>query len=280
MKKMQIRMVFSPPPQTALFYLGPIMIDSEKQNQHKREITFEKFQKSLDSYLINDLKANYISISLPPGLSDPRPFSWGGYTVEPAYDYIRNINYGIDYEWQNIPRKVRQNIYRAKSRGISVTQGDKRDLESIITLMKRRYETSNRQVTVPTEYLFDLYDYYSNNIKIFSAWFNGEIISGVVSIIYKNCLYSWIGNPKTNSPVLPSPNDMLIWEEIKFCCMHGMNHYITLSAAGNERLHTYYSSKMNADLQIRFTVKRHSFTAGIMERLYSGMLKPMNEKLH
>lgn len=280
MKKMQIRMVFSPPPQTALFYLGPLLIDYEMKKQHKREAAFEIFQKAIDSFLIDDLKANYISIALPPGIHDPRAYAWAGYTVEPAYDYIQDISKGIEYAWQMIPRKVRQNINRASSRGISVVEGSRRDFERVIDLMNKRYEEQGKLVTVPKDYLFDLYEQYPGNIKVFAAQYDEEVISGVISIFYRNQVLSWIGNPKISIPDLPSPNDKLIWEEIKCGCIHGMKQYVTLSAAGNERLHAYYSSKMNPELQIRFTAGKHTLAAGIMEKTYTRILKPMKERFH
>ena len=87
-KKGPVRMVFSPPPHAALFYLGPVLTGYDTLRQEKWENMYIDFQNSVENFIKNDLKANYISISLSPALQDPRPFTWSGYTIEPNYDYV------------------------------------------------------------------------------------------------------------------------------------------------------------------------------------------------
>jgi hypothetical protein len=73
-KKGPIRMVFSPPPRAVLFYLGPVLVGYDTLIQEKWENIYFDFINSVDSFIKNDLRAEYISISLPPALQDPRPF--------------------------------------------------------------------------------------------------------------------------------------------------------------------------------------------------------------
>ena len=80
-KKGPVRMVFSPPPHAALFYLGPVFTGYDTLRQEKWENMYIDFQNSVENFIKNDLNANYISISLSPALQDPRPFTWSGYTI-------------------------------------------------------------------------------------------------------------------------------------------------------------------------------------------------------
>ena len=96
-KKGPVRMVFSPPPHAALFYLGPVLTGYDTLRQEKWENMYIDFQNSVENFIINELKANYISISLSPALQDPRPFTWSGYTIEPHYDYVIDLSKGADY---------------------------------------------------------------------------------------------------------------------------------------------------------------------------------------
>ena len=73
-KKGPIRMVFSPPPHAALFYLGPVLTGYDTLSQEKWENMYVDFQNSVENFIINDLKANYISISLSPALQDSTSF--------------------------------------------------------------------------------------------------------------------------------------------------------------------------------------------------------------
>ncbi len=95
-KKGPARMVFSPPPHAALFYLGPAMAADSSLRQEKWENMYVAFLDLVENFIFTDLKANYVSISLSPALQDPRPFSWSGFIVEPNFDYAIDLSPGID----------------------------------------------------------------------------------------------------------------------------------------------------------------------------------------
>ena len=66
-----MRMVFSPPPHAALFHLGPVFVEYGALTQEKRENNYLEFQNSVENFIINDLKAHYVSISLSPAFRIP-----------------------------------------------------------------------------------------------------------------------------------------------------------------------------------------------------------------
>ena len=278
-KKVFLKIVFSPPPHAAILYLGPVLVDYDNRKQSKKETNFIDFQRQVDKFITEKLKANYISISLPPGLSDPRPFKWAGYEVEPAYDYVMDLSNGVEYIWQkNYEKKLRQNIERARRRGIYIEKGGKEELGVIHGLMEDRYAEQDKMVTVPKDYLLELYDSFYENIKIFVAKYEGEIVTGMIDVYYKDKVVSWIGNPRPRVKMSPSPNDLLNWEAMKYACEHGFKYYETIGAAGNERLHSYYS-KYNPELLMRFSAKKYSsFIPRLMEIVYS-KTKPVYQKI-
>ena len=289
-KKGPLRMVFSPPPHAALFYLGPVLAgeDTLKQKnqefnyfefQKKRELHYLEFQKSVETFIKNDLKAHYISISLSPALPDPRPFSWSGYSVELNFDYIIDLSQGYDYLLQTMDKKGRQNLSRAKKRGITVELGGKNEYERILDLMDIRYAQQGKNVMESREYFLDLYDAYKNSLKIFIAKVDGDIVTGSIDLQYRDTHYSWIGNPKPKIHLSPSPNDLLIGESIRYACEQGSRYYITMNAAGDKRLHSYYASKFDPDLKVHFTVKKHSHVAGLLEKVYLNITKPLTGRV-
>jgi hypothetical protein len=279
-KKGPIRMVFSPPPYAALFYLGPVLAEYDSLRQEKRETNYLGLQNSVEQFIINNLKANYVSISLCPGLQDPRPFTWSGYNFEPQYDYIIDLSVGPDALFRTLNKKQRQNLKRAKKRGISIETGGEKEYIKILDLMDIRYKQQGKIVTVPRDYFLDLYHEYNDNIKIFIAKNGSEIITGSIEIQYKDTHYSWIGNPKPISRISPSPNDILIWESINHAFQHGYKYYVTMNAAGDKRLHSYYVSKFNPKLVIHHSLKRNSVLAGIFEKGYTNFLKPFYRTPH
>lgn len=278
-KKGPVSMVFSPPPHAALFYLGPVLLGYDVLIQEKWETLYFDFLKSVENFIANEIKAQYISISLSPGLQDSRQFTWSGYNFAVQYDYVTDLSKGAEYLFGTLDKKQRQDLNRAKKRGISVEIGGKKELGAIIDLMTDRYEQQEKIITVPRGYLMDIYDTFNNNIVIFVARYEGEIITGLIDLVYKDTIYSWIGNARPRIPISPSPNDLVGWEEIKYGCDHNFKSHVTMSAAGNQRLHAYYSTKFNPDLKIRFSAKKTSFLTEILERGYKNILKPVRGKM-
>jgi hypothetical protein len=273
------RMVFSPPPHAALFYIGPLPVGIEKLRQENREHVYFDFQNSVENFILKVLKPNYISIGLSPALQDPRPFIWSGYLIEPLYDYEIDLTKGTEYLFQTIDKKRRQDISRAKKRGITIEVGHREEFEKIINLMEIRYEQQDKEMTVPRSYLTDIYNAFEDNITVFTAKYEGDIVTGLIDLKYKDSIYSWIGNLKPVIKLSPSPTDLLNWEAIRFGCNQGFKYYVVLSAAGNERLHSYSASKFDPKLKIRYFAKKTSFLSRIYEKGYTNIIKPFRGKI-
>jgi hypothetical protein len=274
-----IRMVFSPPPHAAIFYLGPVFAANTGLTQEKMETIYIGFHGSVENFIKHELSANYMSIALSPSLQDPRPFIWSGYSVGPSFDYVTDLRKGADYLLQSLDKKQRQDLNRAKKRGISVEPGGQKEIDLIQDIMTNRYEEQMKIVTVPPGYLSDIYDKFKDHIAVFVTRFEGEIVTGLINLRYRDTLYSWIGNPKPRMPISPSPNDLMAWEIIKYGCEKQLKFSVTMGAAGNERLHKYYVSKFNPELLVRYTAKKSSFVSGISEKGYINILKPLYAKM-
>ncbi len=278
-KKGPVRMVFSPPPHAALFYLGPVFAEYDSLSQERWEKNYLELQNSVENFIINDLKANYVSISLSPALQDPRPFTWSGYSVEIRYDYVIDLSRGYDYLLQTLDKKQRQNLNRAKKRGMVVEIGGKKEYTAILDLMDIRYGQQGKTNTESRDYFLDIYDAYKDVLKIFVAKVDNEVVTGSIDLQYGNTHYSWIGSPKPKKPISPSPNDLLMWESVRIAQEQGFRYYVTMGAAGNKRLHSYYSSKFDPELKVYFSLKRNSFLTGIFEKGYTNILKPFRGKV-
>ena len=271
-----LRAVFSPPPWVAVPYLGPVILEYEKLKQDKRESVFIAFQRKVDEFIREEMKAHYSLIKTAPGILDARPLKWNGYIVEPIYNYVIDLRKGADSVFKNFKKKLRQNIKRAKRRGISVEEGSREELEWIYEAIVTRYEEQNRKISLSKGYLIDLFNtFHPQNMKIFVAKYNGKLISGAIKICYKNKLLSWIGHAKAELRGIP--NDLLQWEIIKWAVMHSLEYY-ELIGANTERL-CRYKSKYNPNLSICFSAKKYlSFSAKLVESAYFNILKPISAK--
>ena len=272
-----LRAVFSPPPWVAVPYLGPVILEYEKLKQDKRESVFIAFQRKVDEFIREEMKAHYSFIKTAPGILDARPLKWNGYIVEPIYNYVIDLRKGADSVFNQFKRNLRNDISRAEKRGILVEEGSKEELEWIYDVVERRYKEQDRAVSISKGYLLDLYNsFYPQNMKIFVAKHNGELVGGLVNIYYGDKILNWIGNVKTNIRGV-SPNDLLHWEVIKWATKHGLKYY-ELVGANTERL-CHYKSKYNPSLSICFSAKKYlSVMAELGEIAYFKMLKPLSAK--
>ncbi len=141
--------------------------------------------------------------------------------------------------------------------------------------MEIRYAQQGKNITISREYFLDLYDEYKDNLKIFIAKVDGKIVTGSIDFQYRNTHFSWIGNPKPKNRISPSPNDLIIWESVRYAFEQGLRYYVTMNAAGDKRLHSYYASKFDPELKPHFSLKKHSSLTGILEKGYTNITKPL-----
>ena len=277
MKKYGISTVFSPPPSTAIPYLGPVIEGYEKYKQSKKESMDKNFQRSVDHYISTQLHCGFTSLSLTAN-HDPRPYKWANYQLDPIFDYHIDINQDITSIWQNIDANLKGHIKRTEKKGIIIENGSKNDLSDIYDSLVRRYQEQKRAVTVSKDYLMELYDTFSPaNLQVFVAKQNGDTVGGITTLSYKDRVLYWIGGAKPAS-VSFSPNDLAQWEAIKYANSRGYKIYEEIGA-GTERL-AEFKAKYNPKLVSRYSVRKYSsFFYQCAEKGYSHVIKRIIRKL-
>ncbi len=231
--------------------------------------------ESVENFISEDLHAQYISISLSPALQDSRPFIWSGYTIVPNYDYSVDLSPGIDTLYKNLDYNKRTGIKKAKEKGMEVKNGTKKDYEVILDLLNIRYAEQGKHITTSRDYFLDIFDNYKDYLKIFMVTLDEVGVTGVICVQYRDTLYGWVGNPKPINRISPSPNHLLFWETIRYASEHGFRYYVSMSAAGDKRLHEYYAARFDPELRIRYAAIKSSVLTGMLEKGYTKALKPM-----
>ena len=251
-----LTMAFSPPSQTYLVYLGPVIRGYDALKQDKKESLLIELQEGVDKVL-SGIGCNYIRIRSPPGIYDSRYLSWAGFTVGAQYTYRIQLSKGIDNIWAGFDKKLRMDINKAEKAKIEVKEGNLDDLLAISENLSRRFQEQGLKKYEYKDYLTDLYHaFYPENLKIFAGYFEGERIGGMVAPCFNGTMYGWIGIPKSDFKG-PSPNDFVQWEAIKWACRNGFTIYDIMSAGDNPRLR-YFKSKYNPDLCIWYTAQKYS----------------------
>lgn len=256
-KKAFVRFAFSPPPKAYLLYLGPVIKEYENMKQDKKESTMIQIQKEVDRFLFSELKCNYVRIRSSPGLFDSRPLRWAGYEIMPHYTYRIDLIKGVKNVWEQFDRKLRVDINRAKREGITVEEGNNKDIDFIHYSLSRRYIEQDLTPSDHRKFLLDLYNkFFPTNMRIFIAKYEGESVGGTIFLCYKDIMYLWVGVPKSELKGI-SPNDMVQWEAINWACENGCRYYEEMDAGDDIRLR-HFKSKYNPELAIWYTGKKYS----------------------
>jgi len=267
-EKKHFRRKFLSPVNSAFIQnLGPIFPDYDILKQDKKEFYFREFQKELDDYIEREFNIRNIFIITSPFLIDARPFVWNNYKITPQYNYIKNIK-NLDAVWKDLKKQLRKNIEKADKSGIIIHEGNFNDLQKITKSISSRLEEQNIILKTSNEYLNELFQFfYPKNLKIFVAEYQGEFVSGIVVIAYKNKISIWIGATQTDLKGL-YPVDLLQWKIIDWGHANGYEYCEIFGA--NMPTISYFKSRYNFDLDIYWSVKKEKHfvdLAGIEEQL-------------
>ena len=264
-KKAFFHLLFSPPPNVDIPFLGPLVISAEnRQNE-----LYLEFVRAVHDFTYDKLNPDYLSTTLPPGQNDLRQYIRCGYLVDPRFNYVFDLCSGKNELWQNLKKQTRKNINKAKEK-LEVVEGNIKDIRLIFSQLEDRYKDQKRGFNSSLGYLEVVYSTFGRDILILKAEMGGKYVAGLINIIYKDKVYSWIGNAKTN---LPStyPNDLLLWTSIEYGCDNGLKTFYEIGA-GNPRL-VRFKSNFNPTLNVNFNLKKGSVLLNFIERAYAERLR-------
>ena len=264
-----INIALSPPSRSIMLYLGPLIADYESLKQDKKESTYIQIQKELDRYIFGTKGCRYARIRTAPGLYDSRPLRWSGYTLVAYYTYRIDLTEGIDHVWKQFDVSVRRGIHESQKDGVTIRTGDRKDIEFIRDTLNKRYLQQGITPVNNRKYILDIYNkFFSDNIKIFVAEYEGQKIGGCIYLCFKKIMYAWLGAPKTDL-VSISPNELIQWEAIKWAQANGFRYYEIMDAGDDARLR-HSKAKYNPDLVIWYSATKYSsFLYKIIEQFYN-----------
>jgi lipid II:glycine glycyltransferase (peptidoglycan interpeptide bridge formation enzyme) len=259
-----LKIACSPPFSVENYYLGPVMKKNDAiKTHHKKQDLLYKFQKALDYFLKNTLKSNYISIHSSPGMSDPRPFIWSGYNVEPAFTNIIDLLPGEKTVYENFKQSVRTTIRKLEKNGVSTDFGSRNDVGLIYDLLERR-----DRIYATKEFIYEIYDnFFPENLNFFIAKKDDILLTGIITIAYKDKVSVWMGAPKITVNGV-SPNYIVYWESIRWACQH---NFEKLEIIGATDLALFpFKSKFNGEIIPYYSMKWYSPLNRFFVSVYRG----------
>jgi hypothetical protein len=229
-KRIGLCLVFSPPPKSATPYLGPIIMGYSSMEQSRREAVLLEFQKLVQEYVRGEMRADYVFMLTPPGFPDIRQWQWSGYTASPLYEYTLDLKLGPDRLWENLKRNIRNEIKHTLKAGVRVRIGGREDYIGLVDDTKKRYMDQGIRETTSDMLMMELFErFYPDNMRILVAEHNGERVAGIVELIYRGSVLSWIGGVKSNTRGI-FPNAFVHWESIRMAAESGADNYVEIGA--------------------------------------------------
>jgi hypothetical protein len=264
MKKMGLKMVFSPPPGTSI-NLGPVIIN-KGYKQHKYELAYLGFESQIDQF-VQKFKPDYSLIITSPGLDDIRPFQWNRYNVWPLYTYKLDLSEGKERIWSNLSRTLRTNINGAAKQGIKIVES--RDIDSIdhvFNSLEHRFVRQGRRISISLDYLKDIFNQFGPSaIKTYLAIYKDEIVGSDICVIYKDSIMSWMGGCRHDSNNI-NANELLKWHEIEESIKDGFKTF-EIEGANTPQL-CDFKARFCPAISIYFALKKTGRIGRFLEQLY------------
>lgn len=261
-KKFIFKMVFSPPPRSAVPYLGLLVTDEFKTfKQSKKETCLKTIFLDISSEL-NKLSAGYVNIATAPNISDIRQFKWNGFTTEPRFNYILDLTAPLEKIWNGFKQEARKGITKAERGGYRLDCGD--NISGFYQRVQERYKEQKLSDPLLNEtYLVDIKKHYPNNIKLYNLYDSkDDLLTCVMTQQYKNKFVYWIGSTRSEQYA----NEYLIWRLIQKA---KSEHYTIFDFTGaNTENICRFKSKFNPQLEFYFNVYRKTLSTGILEYFY------------
>lgn len=264
-----LKMVFSPPPKTAIPHLGPVMgMGYNGFKQRKKEVYMNAMVEEIDREL-SKLSPNYISISMAPGFMDIRPFKWCNYDVASHFSYTLDLDRPAGQIWDGFSKDCRSNMKKCMHGSICLEQ----TLESgtFYDIMNDRY--GQQGLTLPIvsrEYLADIVSAFPDNIKIFFVKSGPDIRDIELTCEYKDSFKLWLGGATIQKGV-SGYQEYATWELIKMAQAKGYKKF-EIAGAGVKRI-CAFQSKFNPQLELSFSVNRADRFGRIAEWAYVNFVK-------
>ncbi len=245
--------VCSPPPYvtTETLYLGPVTITPKGIRSHRQQEKEHQFITVVNQFLRNDLQTDSIVLKTAPVFYDPRPFSWDGYKITPHFTNIVDLNKNENDIWNGFGTNLRREINKAKKIGINIDRGGKEEYGAVLNIRDKRHKLFSNN-----EFYKNIFkDFYPNNLNIFFAKKEEELLTGAIILLFKNRLYAWVGAPRCEYKGTV-PNDLLIWEIIKYGIKNNYKE-LEIMEADDKKLDPF-KSKFNGTLVEYYTLEWRS----------------------
>ncbi|WP_406657742.1 hypothetical protein V7O62_04045 [Methanolobus sp. ZRKC2] len=263
-----VRMVFSPPPQTAIPCLGFVLSPRcDVMNQSKKSMHMYDMGK-LFAEEIDRMNANYVSIVLTPMFSDIRPFKWNGFMIDPLTVFMIDLRRPLDDILRSFSSSRKDKVKKLDRYDLKLVESN--DLSLFYDSSVERYKEQGIKFPVANkEYLEELHSLYPEGVKMYYIHDSkGDSLGSLMTVEYKR-MTMWIGNVKPNNNV--PVNEFLYWELIKKGKSKGYN-LLELGGADVPSI-AVFKAQFNPSLRVKYRLVKKDTIGKMAEWMFFNIYK-------
>jgi len=254
-RKLGGRLLTSPPLSLGIGRLGPIIMSSSPK-QRKQERTNRRFIRAALEELDAANPRTLVRLACAPEYTDPRPFQWEGFSVEPAFTYRLSLaETDPDTVLKTFNKDMRREIRKEDEVDFSIERGGIGDARQIYDSLKARYREQDQRYPLSWGFVRDLLKNLDDQVRVYVARADGKCVAGMIILYSTETAYFWKGGTKTDYSI--SPNSILHWYAIRDILEDPALSEVTaydLYTANNERL-AEYKSKLGGSPQPYFVIE-------------------------
>ena len=193
------RAVLSPPPSMAVPRLGPIVM-AESPKQRKREKVNRTFTTEVLDRLDADASRTLFYGIVSTTYGDPRPFTWAGMDVEPAFTYHVDVDDRTPDELlASFSRDLRKDVTNGEDLAVTVDREGVEGARPVYQDVVARYDAQGETFGPSWPYVRDAVEAFGDRARVYVARDpDGEFLNGMIFLYSNDAAYSWLGGTKRN----------------------------------------------------------------------------------
>jgi hypothetical protein len=261
-----MKLVFSPPPQTLIPYLGLVMGPTYRGLKQKRKEAYLSEVVDEINAEIRKLSPNYVTLQTEPCFDDVRPFLWQHYRVDVSYDYYIDLTKPLDEIWAGFDSTCKKQIKHSEGLGLVMKRSD--DVKTFYRIMSDNFKAKGRRSLYHTgdpAYLEEFLDACPENLKMYFLYEGEKVVGAHVIGEYKGKFTLWLGSATGHC------NEYMLWELMKLEKSLGMRIF-EIPGADVKRV-LPFKSKFNPGLELKFYVNKKDTLGSIAEWTFNHLVK-------
>lgn len=256
--------VVSPPPGLSVPRLGPVvMANSPKQSKHEK--VNREFTESVLQALDADNSYTLFGLVTTLEYTDPRPYHWAGYDIEPRFAYVLDLEDTTkDDVLMSFSRDSRREIQDGEELDITVSKKGASAAMKVYDKYQERLAEQGIDFPTPRGYTHDLVTTLDDRARVYVAESpEGEFLSGLIILYSNDSAYSWMGGMRSYYEDV-NVNSLIVWRIIEDIISDPDLESVSAYDFGNANIEkiSNYKSKYNPNLVPHYEIK-----SGLLMRL-------------